>query len=63
MNISKTHLMTLGGRLKKSDINVSLNGTAIPKSDSVNNLGVIIDQDLNWKSRVTSIHVHVPLLH
>ena len=55
MNISKTQLMTLGGRLKKSDINVSLNGTAIPKSDSVNYLGVTIDQDLNWKSHVTSI--------
>ena len=55
MNISKTQLMTHSGRLNKSDINVSLNGTAIPKSDSVNYFGVTIDQDLNWKSHVTSI--------
>ena len=56
MNITKTQLMILGGRLKSSGINVSLNGTAIPKSDSVNYLGVTIDQDLNWKLHVASIH-------
>ena len=31
MRITKTQLMTLGGRLKGSGINVSLNGTAIPR--------------------------------
>ena len=55
MNNSKTQLITHSGRLKKSDINVSLNGIAIPKSDSVNYLGVTTDQDLNWKSHVTGI--------
>ena len=55
MNITKTQLMSLGGRLKGSGINVSLNDTAIPKSDLVNYLGVTINQDLNWKLHVDSI--------
>ena len=39
MNITKTQLMTLGGKLKSSGINVPLNCTAILKSDSVITLG------------------------
>ena len=62
MNIIKTQgqLMTLGGKLKRSGINVSLNDTAIPKSDLVNYLGVTIDQagSYMWPASTEE-----PLLH
>ena len=58
MNVEKTQLMTLGGRSSQAKcqaITVELNGTTIPKANSVKYLGVTIDRDLNWKLHTSNI--------
>ncbi len=58
MNIEKTQMLTL---FRKSilhrgiSINVSLDGTDIPQTDSVKYLGVTIDKDLNWKAHTEQV--------
>ena len=58
MNIGKTQLMTLGGqsfRSKWQQVDVQLQGTTIPKRDSVRYLGLTIDRDLSWKTHVCNV--------
>ena len=58
MNIGKTQLMTLGGHSFKSkwqQVDVQLQGTTIPETESVRYLGLTIDQDLSWKTHVSNV--------
>ena len=59
MNISKTQVMIFSRRVARSqaELNiVQINGTAIPKQESIKYLGGIIDNDLSWKTHVGNVH-------
>ncbi len=56
--IEKTQMLTLSRKLilhRGISINVSLDGTDIPQTDSVKYLGVTIDKDLNWKAHTEQV--------
>ena len=58
MNIKKIQMMTLSRRAAKAraeKIKVQINGTTIPKQESIKYLGVTIDNDLSWKSHVGTV--------
>ena len=58
MNIEKTQMLTLSRKSmlhRRISINVSLDGTDIPQTDSVKYLGVTIDKDLNWKAHTEQV--------
>ena len=58
MNVSKTQMMVLSRRAARSraeQIKVQVNGTTIPRQESVKYLGVTIDHDLSWKSHVGAV--------
>ena len=58
LNIGKTQLMTLGGHSFKSkwqQVDVQLQGTTIPETESVRYLGLTIDQDLSWRTHVSNV--------
>lgn len=61
INPLKTQVIIFGSPHNLSQIEqmtlprVHVNGQAVPFSDKVKNLGVIIDKDINWKWQVNSI--------
>ncbi len=58
LNIEKTQMLTLSRKSilhRGISINVSLDGTDIPQTDSVKYLGVTIDKDLNWKAHTEQV--------
>ena len=55
LNVKKTNFMLFTNRLRKSNINISINNTAINMVQSTKFLGVIIDSKLNWKEHIDVI--------
>ena len=60
MNISKTQVMIFSRRVARSQAErniVQINGTAIPKQESIKYLGGIIDNDFSWKTHVGNVQM------
>ena len=52
INASKTEYMINGRIQSENPLNICLNNTALNKSNSVKYLGVMIDDQLNWKTHI-----------
>ena len=53
LNAQKTKLMVFHGKQKHVDeINVQINGTKIERVESFNFLGIMLDENLTWKSHI-----------
>ena len=56
LNVQKTKLMVFHRKQKQVDeINVQINGTQIERVESFNFLGIMMDENLTWKSHIEMV--------
>ena len=58
MNVAKAQLMVMCGHKKKhleDQVQVHIGRAVLPKQDSVNYLGVIVDKQLSWKLHIANV--------
>ena len=51
-NCTKTKILIFNSTSKKCDFNVMINGFNIEQSEIIKNLGVVLDDNLNWYAQI-----------
>ena len=52
INYSKTKFLLFNITAKKNEFSVKTNGFVIEQSENIKNLGVVLDDKLNWKAHL-----------
>ena len=55
LNVSKTNFMVFSNSRKIENLEIKINNTAIDRVNSTKFLGVLIDENLNWKEHIKSV--------